>query len=277
MKNLAVLIAVYARDDPELFDAALSSILSQRLNSNFKVNIYLGVDGPIGSDLENVLSHHGKHIYRILRSSINQGLAATLNELIDSLSKEPFIFRMDADDFSLPDRFQCQVDFLNNNPDVDIVGTDIIEWDRATDLRRVVSYAVDHNDALQKVSRRVPVAHPSVCFRSRVLKIVPHYPNVIGNEDIAMWFECLKAGLRISNVHVPLLQFTIGKNFWARRSFQKSFSEFLCYSRGIYQLRGFTWHYVFPIARLIFRLMPRSIVKHYYNSNLRRSDINLHR
>ena len=273
MNSLAVLISVYTRDDANLFEDALISVFNQQLRSEYLVKIYLGIDGPIGPDLENIISRHSNKIHKIVRSNENQGLGSMLNMLIDSLSDELYVFRMDADDFSLPNRFQHQIDFLNRNPDIDIVGTDIIEWDRSTNKKRIISYAFDNKDALEKISQRVPVAHPSVCFRRHVFKIISHYPNINGNEDIALWFECLKSGLKISNVHEPLLQFTISKNFWSRRSFRKAISELICYTRGIYQLKGFTWQYIYPFARFIFRLMPRTIIMHCYNSKLRQPNI----
>lgn len=269
MTVLAVLIATYKGDSPELLSAALNSVLNQKLSTGKTVRVYLGIDGPIGLDLEAVINGFAGRIYRIVRSGTNDGLAPTLNKLIKSLSDEAFVFRMDADDLSLPRRFQRQLDFFCDNPDVDIVGTDITEWDSETDHRRHVVYALDHDDAVRKMSRRVPVAHPTVCFRRRVFDVQPQYPIVSGNEDIAMWFECLHKGLRFGNVHEPLLQFTINSGFWSRRSFLKAFSEFKCYVKGIWRLHGYTWQYVYPMARLLVRISPPAVSKLLYDSFVR--------
>lgn len=269
MTSLAVLIATYHRDDHILLDAALRSVLDQQLLARPAVHVYLGVDGPIGPELEAVIETLSPRIHCVVRSQFNKGLAATLNELIDRLGDESFVFRMDADDLSLPLRFQRQIDFLQNHPDVDIVGTDITEWDCTTGRRRLITFARDHDDAVRKISRRVPVAHPTVCFRRSVFDAVHQYPLVSGNEDIAMWFECLRNGLRFGNVHQPLLQFTINSEFWARRSFAKAFSEFKCYVRGIWQLQGWTWHYVYPVARLLVRVSPWWVSKFLYGTSAR--------
>lgn len=269
MIALAVIIATYYRDDPALLDTALRSVLDQQLPNDYSVHIYLGIDGPLSVELEAVVERISPQIHRIVRSELNEGLAATLNKLIREIEDEAFVFRMDADDVSLPHRFQQQLDFLEKNPNIDIVGTDIIEWNRTTGHRRIVAFAFDHDEAVRKISRRVPVAHPTVCFRRRVFSAVQQYPAVSGNEDIAMWFQCLKNNLRFGNVHEPLLQFTIDEKFWARRSFGKAFSEFKCYVRGIWHLNGFTWQYAFPIARLLVRLSPKWVSQFLYRTSAR--------
>ena len=269
MINSAVLIATYERDDPVLLDIALRSVLDQTLPEGHNVRVYLGVDGPISPQLETVIANFDEQLHHIIKSPFNEGLAATLNKLINCLEDESFVFRMDADDLSLPLRFWRQLDHLGQHSDVDIVGTDIIEWDAANDSRRIVTYARDHEDAKRKISRRVPVAHPTVCFRRRVFDVVPHYPMVPGNEDIAMWFECLSKGIRFGNVHEPLLQFTISEGFWSRRRFTKAISEFRCYVTGIWFLNKYTLDYIYPLARFILRLGPQWLSRLAYNSKFR--------
>lgn len=269
MIYLAVFLAIYKNDDDELFDRAIQSIFDQNIPVGYEIRIYLGIDGPIGNNLERVIKKYEEKIYLIYRSNSNQGLAKTLNSLILNLESEAFIFRMDSDDFSLPNRFRNQLKFFKNHPDIDIVGTDIHEWDFESNIYRFVSYAFNHDDAFRKITRRVPVAHPTVCFRRSVFSVVDKYPEVRENEDIAMWFNCMKAGLRFGNVHKPLLIFSLNKSFWDRRSFPKALKEFKCYMRGIWMLYGFSWRYIFPILRLLLRISPTFLSKFLYKSRLR--------
>lgn len=274
MINLAVLIATYEKDDPVLLDIALRSVLNQSLPECHGIHVYLGVDGPINPRLESVIANFDEQIHCVIKSPSNEGLAATLNKLINCLEDEIFVFRMDADDLSMPLRFWRQIDYLNLHSDVDIVGTSIIEWDATNNSRQIVTFARDHDDAKKKISRRVPVAHPTVCFRRRVFDVVPYYPMVPGNEDIAMWFECLSKGLRFGNVHEPMLQFTINAGFWSRRSFKKSFSELRCYLAGIWALNKCTLDYIYPLARFIMRLSPQWVSKLAYRSKFIRAQGN---
>ncbi len=261
---VGVLMAVYARDSAVAFTRALSSVLSQVTTPRIAVRLFLGVDGPLPPELEQVLRLHESRLFRIVRNERSLGLAATLNRLIAERTDEQFFFRMDADDWSLPGRFQIQLAHLAAHPDIDILGTDIVEVDAVRGTRRVVHFADGPEHARAMICRRVPVAHPTVCFRSRVFDLVPTYPNQPGNEDVAMWFECMRAGLRFDNVKSPMLEFTLAPGFWKRRGLSKSLGEFRAYFTGIISLWGLNWRLLFPFARLLFRLMPEPVKRWAY-------------
>lgn len=267
--NVAVLMAVYGRDDPELFGRALASVLDQAVPPDVEVRVYLGVDGALPEPLERMVRQAEPRLFLVSRSSVNIGLARTLNRLISLRKDEAFFFRMDADDVSLPGRFLAQLTYLAEHPGIDILGTAIIEEQTESGKRRVVEFARDSANARKIIAKRVPVAHPTVCLRAKVLDSVGEYPTSRGNEDIAMWFKCMKAGFTFDNLRTPFLLFTVGKDFWNRRSFGKAFSEFACYVRGIHSLEGWTWRYVYPAARLTVRLSPTAISKWFYGSRLR--------
>lgn len=257
-------MAVYHRDDPVAFDRALRSVLDQRTDPAVPIRVYLGVDGPLPPPLELAVQANAQHLHLILRNERSIGLAATLNRLIEARGDEPFFFRMDADDVCLPGRFDAQLRHLADRPDVDIVGTDIVEVDAVRGTRRRVHFADDPEHARQMICRRVPVAHPTVCFRARVFDRVAAYPNRPGNEDIAMWFACLQAGLRFDNVREPLLEFTVAPGFWQRRGLAKSIGEFRAYAEGIVSLWGWNWRLLFPLLRLGVRLMPAPLRRWAY-------------
>jgi glycosyltransferase involved in cell wall biosynthesis len=269
--RIATLIGVYAGDSPELFTTAMQSVCAQRLPSDVVSRIYLGVDGPVSEALEAVIAQFRDQVFIVHRSPRNQGLARTLNALIGQLTDEDFVFRMDADDEALPDRYRLQLDHMASHPDIDILGTAIIEVDCQTGEERHVAFAGGPQDAVQNIHRRVPVAHPTVCMRRSVLRIIGGYPVVGTNEDVAMWFACVRHGLRFDNLPQHLLRFRISTAFWKRRSFDKARSEFWCYVRGIHALNGLlTWKYAYPVLRLSVRLAPTAVAKWAYRSSFRK-------
>ncbi|WP_046114693.1 glycosyltransferase [Aquincola tertiaricarbonis] len=274
MTHIGVLMGLYGRDRADLFERALLSVLDQALPANVGLRIYLGVDGPLPPELEAVLARFQGRLHLVSRSHENLGLAATLNRLIAARSDEAFFFRMDADDVSLPGRFTAQLAYLDAHPDIDILGTAIRECREGQigpqgEEGRVVKFAKDPEDARRRIDRRVPVAHPTVCLRRRVLDTVGGYPERRGNEDIAMWFRCITAGFKFDNLPDPWLDFTITENFWKRRSLEKAFIEFQSYVEGIWRLDGFTWRYAYPTARLCLRLSPEWISRRLYASRMR--------
>ncbi len=267
---IATLMCVYRGDSAELFSLALQSVLSQVLDSDIESRVYVGVDGPVPQAIEDVICAHRDKLFKVLRSSENQGLARTLNCIIEALADEEFVFRMDADDESMPERYNLQLSYLARHPHVDILGTAITEIDSATGEERIVTFSEGPLDAVRNIHRRVPVAHPTVCMRRRVLDEMGGYPVVGTNEDVAMWFACIQRGLKFDNLPQTLLRFRISESFWRRRSVDKAWSEFLCYLRGIRTLDGlFTLKYAFPVLRLLVRLAPTSVSRWAYRSSFR--------
>ena len=269
--SIATLISVYRGDLPALVASAIDSFLAQEFTQDVDSRIYLAIDGPIPLNVRKVIDDRISKIHLIVEVEKNSGLASALNNLIAKLKDEDFIFRMDADDVSMPNRYQSQLNYFCSNKNVDIVGTDILEINEITGLNRRVSFARSHTDALAKLCWRVPVAHPTVCFRRHVLQQVSGYPITGTNEDVALWFVCAKHGFRFGNVNEPLLNFRISEEFWRRRSFRKAFSEFVCYVTGIWSLYGLTWKYIFPVLRFLMRVSPKFVSQLAYASKALRS------
>ncbi|NLO69442.1 MAG: glycosyltransferase, partial [Porphyromonadaceae bacterium] len=67
------------------------------------------------------------------RNEKNLGLANNLNVGLD-MARGELIARMDGDDISLPDRLQVQVDFLDNNPDIDLCSCGLEKFGQETDV-----------------------------------------------------------------------------------------------------------------------------------------------
>ncbi len=269
---VATLMSVYGRDDPTAFTAALQSVLDQQLPAGVVSRVYLGVDGPLPPALAAAVAAAEPKVFRVHRSAHNQGLARMLNALIVQLQGEDFVFRMDADDLALPQRYGAQLDYLHRHPDIDILGTAITEHDEASGSTRVVRFAANPAEALQRMHWRVPVAHPTVCMRARVLKLAGGYPVKGTNEDVALWFRCASLGLRFDNLPEPLLVYRVAPDFWRRRGLRKARSELACYLRGIYRLRGpLTLAYAVPMLRFGLRLMPAGVSRWAYNLPWRRS------
>lgn len=268
--KVATLMAVYRGDDPLALAVAFESVLGQQFTEDVESRLYLAVDGPVPEVINREIAERSERIYRVHRLERNLGLAAALNSLIKELSEEEFVFRMDADDRSHIRRYQAQLDYFRLHPAIDILGTDIFEVDTVNGTRRRISYCRGPDDALARLCRGVPVAHPTVCFRRHVLDRVGGYPLSGTNEDIALWFRCAQEGFKFDNVNEPLLDFTVGPNFWSRRSIGKAFSELRCYTVGIWAINGITWKYLYPMLRFMLRIAPRWLARLIYGSAIRR-------
>ncbi|MES2690509.1 MAG: glycosyltransferase [Bacteroidota bacterium] len=112
-----------------------------------------------------------------------QGLAKALNKGFE-LAKGEYIARMDADDICLKNRIEQQVKYMMANPDVGILGTQIIAI--GSKARKL---PVTHKAITWHLLNACPFLHPSVVFkRSTILEHRLFYdPRFDGAEDLELW------------------------------------------------------------------------------------------
>lgn len=266
--KVAVLIGVCRKDTLELFRRAVDSLLSQEYPSEL-IHIYLGIDGPVNVEVDEYIRQNGC-FYKVIHNKRNAGLTKTLNRLIAALEDEEFVFRMDADDISLPWRFKSQVTFLQTHTDIDIVGGGIMEIDeegRGFFSRR---YPANREDLCKYICKANPVAHVSVCFRREFFGKISRYPQQYRmNQDLALWYRALSKGIGITNIDECLVKVRVSDELLLRRGFRNALLEFAIYIEGIWLLYGVTWRYFYPIVRLAMRLLPAPLVLRIYRSKIR--------
>jgi glycosyltransferase involved in cell wall biosynthesis len=265
---VAVLMCVYGRDRPKLFERALASIEQQSWQGG-ELRIYVCVDGPVCAGIGTVLERHKDKIHRLTRNDSNIGLARSLNALLDSLEDEDFVFRMDSDDYAHADRITSQLATMHARPELDILGGSINEVDGSGTVLRTIRYPESAAGIRRLIPRRNPLAHPTICFRRRAVDRFVHYPDVPLSQDWALWFKCLSLGLVLANVRAVLVDMTVSEDFFRRRGPRRALDEFRILVRGIRSTHGLTWQYIYPVLRLLFRLMPQQVIKWAYASRLR--------
>lgn len=265
---VAVLISVHEHADPRLFNDALNSLEEQDYDEG-PVRIYLCVDGPVGGSILDVISEHQLDLHKVLSNHTNIGLATSLNRLIDSLEDERFVFRMDSDDYSHPDRIRKQVDVMLRRPEIDILGGAIREVDMKGNVLKTLRYPEQADAVRRWIPRRNPLAHPTVCFRRAAINRFGHYPETSVNQDWALWYKCLAIGLTISNIADVVVDMTVSDAFLRRRGPQRAIEEFTICLRGTWLTHRVTWRMIYPALRLVFRLAPTAITRSIYKSSLR--------
>jgi glycosyltransferase involved in cell wall biosynthesis len=197
---LSVLMPVY---NCETYLAeAIESILTQTY-SNFEFIIIN--DGSTDESKRIIKSYTDDRIHYV-ENEKNSGLITTLNNGIE-LAKGQYVLRMDADDFSYPDRFEKQVSFMQINSDIDISGTWFLKSDRVNKNTNPTTFEACK---LNLINNSV-LCHPSVIFRkdSVINKDLKFKHSALHAEDYQFWVDVVKAGLRISNLPEVLLNYRI--------------------------------------------------------------------
>ncbi|WP_167320952.1 glycosyltransferase family 2 protein [Desulfomicrobium baculatum] len=155
---------------------------------------------------------------KIFQNHQNLGLASSLNKGL-GISKAPYVARMDADDWSFPDRLEIQYEFMKNNLEVAVCGAWIQEYESGEIWR----YPVNHADIVANLLFNNAIAHPVAMLNmSRLNTIVDGYDeSLISSQDYSLWERIVSnnSGL-LANIPQPLLRYrTYPQN---KRSIYKS-------------------------------------------------------
>lgn len=267
--TIAIIQSVYKNDNVYYLKQAIDSILYQSYNN---IMLYIGIDGPIGKDLNSVLSEYLNNAkIKILRYKENRGLASTLNDLLRELktSDYQYIARMDADDISTPDRFEKQISFLEAHQNIDMIGGAINEIDEeGNDRGKVTKYPCNPDDCRKFFAKRNPVAHPTVMFRRSFFdKAGWRYPtDYVRNEDTRLWHEGYKHGCVIANIPDVVLNFRMTDSMFKNRRNGKAFAKSQLQLRKQIKKElgyGFT-AYVYAYATFLLMISPSWILKLAY-------------
>jgi len=185
MKMVSVILPAFNAE--KYIAEAIDSILGQTY-SNFELIILN--DCSKDRTEEIVLSYDDPRIV-YLKNEENLGVAATLNKGLE-VARGEYTARMDADDISLPERFEKQVAYLDANEDIAVLGTNVESFNESG----TISSGWSAQDPLQtKVDMLFAcgMAHPSVMMRTDVIRALGGYDvEFNGLEDYELWCRVLE-------------------------------------------------------------------------------------
>ena len=210
--NFTVLMAFYQNDNPELFDRAINSVFENSISPS---EFILVQDGPVPFELSRIINKYShKSILKHLVLEKNCGLAKALNFGLDHVSYD-YVFRADADDFNLPDRFEKQISMLMKGQD--LVGGFIEEVDEFGKVNGIRTVPVTQRKIEQFLVRRNPFNHMTVAFRTEFVRECGGYPDIYLKEDYALWVKMISSGAKVANVNDVLVLVTAGNGMYRRR------------------------------------------------------------
>ena len=187
MPVVSVILPVY--NGERFLREAIDSILSQTFR-DFELIVI--DDGSIDSS-PSILAECTRHDKRVHvhMEPRNRGLVDSLN-LGLRMAQGKYIARMDADDISLPDRLARQVDYLEINPEIGVLGTQMRIIDQLGATIGQYALPVSHNQIAWALMFESSFAHPTVMMQKRLLERAGGYnPLFYTTEDHELWTRLL--------------------------------------------------------------------------------------
>lgn len=201
--EISVILPVFNAEDTIL--ASVNSILNQTYTS---FELIILNDGSTDDTL-NLLRGIDDNRIRLFNLT-HCGIARALNFGI-KMSLGKFIARMDADDYSYPERLARQVEYLKCHKDVGLVSC-MVEYDGNRDQNGGYALYVDwmnsvvaFPDILNKRFQESPFAHPSVMFHKSLVSRFGGYSEGKLPEDYELWLRWMNCGVKMAKLSEVLL------------------------------------------------------------------------
>lgn len=214
--HVTVLMAVY--NGRNLVVNAIESIIDQTYDDwDLLIIDDASTDGT--SELLQSLAVRDARI-TIIRNPMNRQLAASLNIGWRQACGE-LIARMDADDVSLPERIERQVEFMQAHPEVAVLGTGAELVDEAGQSLGIAFRPAEHEVLAAKIYKECPFIHPSVMIRRSFLEALGGYnercsAGGAGPEDYDLWLRGYTR-FRFHNLQEALVRYRVRRTVLLQR------------------------------------------------------------
>ncbi len=271
MAQLSVLMSLYIKEKPEYARACFESLLRQTVQADEWVIVE---DGPLADEMYALLDEYQEnHLGLIKRIPCkkNQGLGLALRTGVPECRNE-LIARMDTDDIAREDRFEKQLAEFEKNPELDICGSHIIEFEGTIGnelSRRKVP--IKHEDIVKYQKTRSAFNHMTVMYKKSTVLGAGNYEHCPLMEDDMLWVRMILAGAHCSNVDDYLVYARTGTAMIERRGGWAYYKKYRDGKRKIKET-GFIKEidYLKAMApQLVVSLMPKRLRLWFFTRLLR--------
>ena len=207
MEKTLISVVMPCRNSERFLRTAVNSLLAQTYPYFELIAIEDGSTDKTGDILREYQARDSR--VRLFYHEISEGVVASLNEGCGKCCGE-FIARMDSDDIAAPDRFEKQLRFMTEHPEVSACGSAVALIDENDHILGHRQYPQQDVAIRQRLFYANPMAHPSVMLRKEHLKQLPYvydsaWPCV---EDYELWFRLSQCG-KLCNLPEILLSYRI--------------------------------------------------------------------
>lgn len=201
--NVSVLIPAFNCENT--IQNAIESVLNQTYD-NFEI---ICINNNSTDNTRSVIEKLASKDSRIkILDCEAPGIVPALNTgiLCTSISSK-YIARQDGDDVWFPSKLEKQVDYLEKNENVDILGTNILIHDVNKGQKNVFQYPETHEECmLWYKNRRNPICHVSAVFRKKIIERAGIYDDRFHfAEDMSFWLKASK-WYRLGNINETLVE-----------------------------------------------------------------------
>lgn len=267
------LMSIYYKENADNLKKSLDSIYNQTVLCD---EVVLVEDGPLTDELYKAIDDY-KEKYKnihLVKLPKNVGLGPALKEGVEACSNE-LIARFDSDDISVNDRCEKQISEFKMDKDLDIVGSNHIEFVDNIENKNSFSYKKlpsSNEEIIKYAKKRNPFSHSVVMFKKKSVIDAGNYRSYYFVEDYDLWVRMIRNGCKCKNIDEYLSYVKVSEDLYKRRGGFKYLKSLMKFKNE--QLRtgfySFSDYLKSSTAHIIVCLMPGSVRQIVYKKLLRK-------
>lgn len=211
--TISVVMSVY-NAEPYLHSAVKSI-----LNQSFTDFEFIIIEDGSTDNSKNILQELANEDQRlkIIFKDKNEGTEGFIKNLNTALkiARGKYIARMDADDLSSANRFEKQLQFLEKNTDVYMVGSNIELINEKNQALRIMKAPETDEEIKSNMPKKISMFHPVIMFRND--KKLYYREKMRYCEDYDLYLRIMTNSLKMSNLDQMLLQYRILEDSMSRK------------------------------------------------------------
>ena len=193
---------------------------------------------------------------KIIENEVNKKLPASLNHCLKYVTGT-YVARMDGDDTSHPERLEKQVAYLQNHPDINLVGT-AMEVFNGKEIIGTIKKV--ENPTKYDMKTSPCFCHATILTYKYVYDKLNGYSlckRAVRCEDVDLWYRFFAEGYNGANIQECLYRVIDDENAYKRRNFSNRINAMRTMFFG-YRLLKFPIHwYPIVLSPVIKGLVPR--------------------
>lgn len=254
-ETVSVIMAVYNCE--ETVSYAIESILNQTYQD---IQLIICNDCSTDNTKRIVTEYAEKYPDKIIfiENEKNLMLPSSLNHCLKYATGK-YIARMDGDDYSYPNRFEIQVNYLREHEDVDLVGVGMEIFDGKRVLGTVTRNI--RPDKTESIYTN-PFLHATIMTYAYVYESLNGYSledRAVRVEDADLWIRFFAKGFIGENIQEVYYRVLEDENTMSRRKFKYKINGYKTSKFGVETFGLSKRHLIKPFFRLLKGLIPKPI------------------
>lgn len=266
LPELTVIMATY-NENIGFLNTCINSVLHQTFQ-DFEFIIVIEPEETNAVFLEAVSDKDAR--VRILQNKSRLGVAASRNSaILNSCGR--YIAIIDGDDYCCPNRFEKQINFLEHNADVSVVGSNMLLVDENDKIIGERQYPEMHNRIKNLFLLTMAIANPTVMIRRKDINDVGFFDNSLHKaEDFELWLRFLAKNKKMHNLQENLVYYRVPTSHNERRG--------QIHWNNNYNARKKHGKFIWPLHQRIMSMLFFFVISHmpenYLNSLIRFNAVN---